>query len=57
MFTMGNTPRKSPNGAIRVIFGAVTAQVGAVTATYGENLSSERIVKSLEGSRAVLNFR
>ena len=53
---MENAPRKSPNGAIRVIFGAVTAQVGAVTAAYGENLSSERSVTSLEGSRAIATF-
>ena len=47
---MENALMKSPNGAIRVIFGAVTAQLDALTAAYGENLSSERSVTSLEGS-------
>ncbi len=37
-------------------FGAVTAQLGALTAAYGENLSSERSVTSLEGSRAIATF-
>jgi len=39
-----------------VTFGAVTAQVGAVTAPYGENFSWERIVASLKGSSAIAKF-
>ncbi len=53
---MENALMKSPNGAIRVSFGAVTAQVCAVTATYGANISSERSVTSFEWSCAMANF-
>lgn len=53
---MENALMKSPNGATRVSFVAVTAQVCAVTATYGANFASERSVTSFEWSRAMANF-
>ena len=37
-------------------FGADTAQLGAVTALYGEKFSTECSVASLEGRRAIAKF-